>query len=418
IALRERVLLSLGQLQLQAGQVRPALTSLQAIRLDSPFSDQALFHYAAAAARAQEPALALQALNRLQERPLFTAWLQQVPYARGFVLEQLNDRPQALTAYKDAALRYEALIQTLSEQRERLAEADLVAALRLDDADARPLQLGAADVNRDPYGRLQVQPADFSLASLLASEPFQVGLRDLHELYRLNDHLARWERQLESFELMLATRAQQRSLRITETRAALAERQADQWLAQQADFNKRITEAVEQDDAAFFMTEQQQAYARKIEKVLDTLATLPENETTAAQRERARRIQAYFDWWVADQYAVNRWAAEKQLHGLNQAMDAFQQQTSALEREMDSDGENAALAVRVRDNQQALTARRAELDQALQAARQVLLEQVRAELVRQEREVRSYLRAARQAQARLADALFQATPKQPDGGQP
>ena len=68
---------------------------------------------------------------------------------------------------------------------------------------------------------------------------------------------------------------------------------------------------------------------------------------------------------MADQYVVNRWAAEKQLHGLNQAMDAFQQQTSALEREMDSDGENAALALRVRDNQQTLTARRAELDQAL-----------------------------------------------------
>ncbi len=418
IALRERVLLSLGQLQLQEGQVRPALNSLQAIRLDSPFSDQALFHYAAAAARGQEPELALQALNTLQDRPLFTAWLQQVPYARGFVLEQLGDRQQALAAYKDAAVRYEALTQTLAEQRERLNEADLVAALRLDDADARPLQLGAPEVARDPYGRLQVQPADFSLASLLASEPFQIGLRDLHELYRLQDHLARWQRQLDSFELMLATRAQLRSQRIAETRVALAERQADQWLAQQAEFNKQITEAVEQEDAAFFMTEEQQAYARKIETLQDTLAILPDNETTAAQRERARRIQAYFDWWVADQYAVNRWAAEKQLYGLNQAMDGFQQQTGALEREMGSDGENAALTARVRDNQQALTARRAELDQALQAARQVLLEQVRAELTRQAREVREYLRAARQAQARLADELFQATSKQPDGGQP
>src|SRR5690606_34413308 len=139
---------------------------------------------------------------------------------------------------------------------------------------------------------------------------------------------------------------------------ALAERQADQWLAQQAEFNKQITEAVEQEDAAFFMTEEQQAYARKIETLQDTLAILPDNETTAAQRERARRIQAYFDWWVADQYAVNRWAAEKQLYGLNQAMDGFQQQTGALEREMGSDGENAALTARVRDNQQALTARR------------------------------------------------------------
>lgn len=426
-ALRERVMLSRAQLQLQQGDYAAARASLEEISLDSAFSDQALFHFAVAAAQEKDYGVALQALNTLQARPLFTPWLQQVPYARGFLFEELGEDQAALQAYKMAAGHYQNLTGELARARNELSEAVITKALGISGHDAAlspalssPTRssptLGAAELPRDAYGRLRVQPADFSLAALLATEPFQIGLRDLHELYRLQELMSVRERQLDAFHVMLETRARQRAERIGQTREALQAQQADQWLARQAEYNARVNRATEQEDMAFFMTAEQKEFDRIIQRALAKLAVLPDDARTAEQRRKLRRIKAYFDWQVADQYAVNRWAVQKQLNGLNRAMEEFTGRQAGLAAEMGSDGRNRTLTERVADGQRRLRLLKEQLALALADARELLLGQVREELARQEREVQYYLRAARQAQARLADRIYQASAAAPVSG--
>lgn len=418
-ALFERVRLSLGQLRLQQGDNNAALENLSAISLDSVFSDEALYHYAVAASEAQSWGLALQALETLQQRTLFSPWLQQVPYARGYVYEQL-DRPQsALEAYRQAANHYQALVTQLDRTRNDLSESQIIAGLRFDSGagDDAPMQyarlnLGNTQIANDAYGRLRVEPGDFNLAFLLSRESFQLALRDLHELYELKQRMRQREQQLASFDVMLDTRAQLRERKIGETRASLATLGAEEWSAQQATFNERIEAAVEAGDAAFFMSDKQMALSARIRDVDATLAVLPDNESTAEQRRKFARMKAYFDWQVADNFAVNRWAAEKQLQQLNAAMDTFSRQRAVLAEEMALDSQQAVLAARVANSQVQVAAVEDELDQALAQARAVLVGQVREELARQQREVARFLVASRHAQARLADVLFQA------GGQP
>ena len=419
-ALRERTLLTAGQLYLQQGRHDEARANLQKISLDSLFSDQALFHFAVAAANEKDYGLALQALNTLNARPLFTPWLQQVPFARGFVFEQLDDRRRALQAYQDAAGHYETLAEHLATERSQLTEDRLVASLRFNETLLLPtdgqgvgnsqnpsgLLMRQTTINNDPYGRLQVQPDDFSLAALLATETFQLGLRDLHELYRLQRSLERWQQQLGSFDIMLETRSRLRNERITATREALEAQQADQWVRRQAGFNQRIEQALAEENARFFMTDEEIEFDRTIQSVLDRLAGLPDDERTASHRERIRRIKAFFDWRVEDRYGVNRWAAQKQVRELNEAMGRFTGQQAALADEMASDDRNQALSQRVEQNQRRLMVVKKGLESVLNLARQKLMTQVRAELERQEREVRGYLTASRHAQARLADDLF------------
>lgn len=428
-ALRERVMLSRAQLQLQQGDYAAARGSLEEISLDSALSDQALFHFAVAAAQEKDYGVALQALNTLQARPLFTPWLQQVPYARGFLFEELGEDQAALQAYKTAARHYQNLTGKLAQARNGLSEAVITKALGISGHDAAlspalsiptpssPTRssptLGTAELSRDAYGRLRVQPADFSLAALLATEPFQIGLRDLYELYRLQELMSVRERQLDAFHVMLETRARQRAERIGQTRDALQAQQADQWLARQAEYNARINRASEQEDMAFFMTAEQKEFDHIIQRALAKLAVLPDDERTAEQRRKLRRIKAYFDWQVADQYVVNRWAVQKQLSGLNRAMEEFTGRQAGLAAEMGSDGRNRALTERVADGQRRLGILKEQLALALADARELLLRQVREELERQEREVQYYLRAARQAQARLADRIYQASAAPP-----
>ena len=417
-ALRERVKLSIGRLHLSRGDFAGAMASLEQIALDGVFSDQALFDYAVAASREGRAGLALQALNTLQQRPLFTPWLQQVPYARGFLFEQMDRQQQALQAYREAASHYQSLSTRLSDEREQLTEARLIEALRFvreGDSPGQPGSMEAEMVRPEPgettvltdaYGRVKVRPGDYSLAGLLATESFQLSLRDLHELYRLRDSLGQWQTQLESFDIMLETRAQQREQRIRETRDALDALNADQWLARQAEYRSAIEDALAREDLRFFMTQEQHELADRLAQVEKTLSQLPEDESTRKQRETFQRMNAYFNWRIADDYAVNRWAAEKQLRELDRAMEVFVDQRALIEQEMASGGENQALAARVEARQAALQRLQGELDKALSAARTELLTLVDTELQQQSQEVQGYLRATRHAAARLADTLF------------
>lgn len=430
IALEQQARLTLGRLHLGQGNFQQAMVILGAIPLDGLMSDQALSDYAVAASRLGRNGLALQALETLHNRPLFTPWLQQVPYARAFTIEQMNQPEAALEAYRAAAVQYLRLDRRLAEEQADLTEARLVEALNFirEGADnggsggtsawqtgAEPA-LGESTMLIDTYGRVQVQPQDFSLAGLLAGEAFQLALRDLHELYRLSNSLHRWRAQLSSFDVMLDTRRNRREARILETRQALATLNADEWEAQQSQFRRRIEQASAEQDAVFFMSAGQWQLKQQLDRVGETLRQLPDDDSTRRQRKTYKRMRAYLDWWVADDYSINRWAAVSQLRELDEAMETFVGQRQLMEQELLSDARLDEFADRI-------SLRREELDQvsgmlevALNQTRQDLILLVQSELAGHRRQIAGYLRASRHAQARLADRLLLSArqPRAPD----
>lgn len=419
-ALEQQARLTLGRLHLGEENLEQAMAVLGAIPLDGLVSDQALSDYAVAASRLGRNGLALQALETLQKRPLFTPWLQQVPYARAFTMEQMNRPEAALEAYRDAAGHYLRLDERLAREQADLTEARLVEALNFirEGADngrneeqmaapgnAEPT-LGESAMLVDSYGRVQVQPQDFSLAGLLAGEAFQLALRDLHELYRLSNSLDRWDAQLSSFDVMLDTRRTRREARIVETRQALSSLNADEWEARQEQFRQRIEQASAEQDAGFFMTAEQRKLEARLDRVEKTLSQLPDDGSTRRQRKTYQRMRAYLDWWVANDYSINRWAAVSQLRELDEAMETFVGQRQLMEQEVLSDTRLDRFADRISRKREQLDQLSKRLDVALDQTRQQLMVLVESELASQRRQVAGYLLASRHAQARLADRLL------------
>jgi len=399
--LLSRARLSLARLYLRGNQFDAALRVLGEMPLNGVFADQALFDYAVAAAGQGRPERALDALDTLAKRDLFLPWRQQVPFARAYVLEQMNRPESALPAFQKAADHYQSRIEELDKIRDRLSEESLMAQLDFSrDSDG---------ILTDSYGRLRVQPVDFGMAEVLASETFQQALAELNELYRMQSFIAERQSRFESFRIMLETREQQRQVRIAQTRRALENQQADQWQQLHQEFNEKISRALTEEDAGFFMTSKQKALRDKLDDVEETLAGLPDNATTAGQRATYQRMRAYFDWWVADDYGVNRWAAQKQLRELDREMDRFQAQRQRVEKLMADDARHAELAQRIASSERELATLGAEVADALGKARQALLSQVDTMLVAQQEELNGYLLASRHAQARLADQLFRAS---------
>ena len=420
IALEQQARLTLGRLHLAQGNFQQAMAVLGAIPLDGLMSDQALSDYAVAASNLGQNGLALQALETLQNRPLFTPWLQQVPYARAFTIEQMNRPEAALEAYRAAARHYLGLDERLAEEQADLTEARLVEALNFirEGADnggndrnraaqrgAEPA-LGESTMLVDSYGRVRVQPQDFSLAGLLAGEGFQLALRDLHELYRLSNSLDRWRAQLNSFDVMLDTRRTRREARILETRQALATLNVDEWEAQQSRFRRRIEQASAAQDVTFFMTAEQRQLKQQLDAVEETLSQLPDDRSTRRQRQTYKRMRAYLDWWLVNDYSTNRWAAISQLRELDKAMATFVSQRQLVEQELLSDARLDRFADRIRRKREQLEQLNGMLELALDQTRQDLLVLVEAELASQRRQIAGYLLASRHAQARLADRLL------------
>lgn len=398
-ALLEKVRLSLARIRLDSGRFDAAFTALEALPVDGPFSDRALFEYAVAAAGQGEMARAFRAIEILSERELFSPWLQQVPYARGYLLEQMNRPEEALAAYTDAAMRYESLQARLVAERDQLTEAALMAQLTF-ERDGNGLMT-------DAYGRLRVTPSDFALSEILASESFQQALSELNDLYRMQAFLNDWRQQLASFELMLETRKMQRNARIETTRTALARQQADQWATEYQRLESDITEALARQDLEYFMTSDQKKLAAQLDRVEETLSALPDDASTERQRAKYNRMRAHFEWMIADDYGVNRWAAQKQLRELGQAMSVFQQQRQTIETLMAQDRRHNQLTGRLAAKEAELETLRDELDEALGRARARLMGRVDQSLQAQNEQLRGYLVASRHAQARLADALYQ-----------
>ncbi len=399
-ALIDKSRLSLARLYLDVNRFDMALQTLRALPVNGPVSDRALFDYAIAAAGKGDMQRAFNALETLSRKELFTPWLQQVPYAKGYLLEQMNRPREALTAFRNAALEYEALDVQLVQARAELTEEKLLSGLSFGtDGD---------QVATDAYGRLQVEPKDFELSGILASEPFQQALSELHELYQIGAFIGNWLKQLDSFRAMLETRALYRDARIAETRDVLAGLGTDTWLEEQARFRQQIEEALVQEDAIFFMTSEQKALKKRLDKVAQTLAQLPDDERTASQRDKFRRMQAYFDWWIVDDYGVNRWAAQKQLRELDRVMDVHVFQYEKIEQLMAEDRENQQLARRVDEKEQELLELQSRLSGILDKARARLMDRVDEALAERREQLRRYLLASRHAQARLADQLFRA----------
>ena len=396
--LLDRARLSLARLYLRDDRFDAALEILGDMPLNGVFADQALFDYAVAAAGQGRPDRALDALDTLSNRNLFLPWRQQVPFARAYVLEQMNKPQRALPAFRQAADLYQARIQELDIIRNRLTEESLMAQLDFTrDSDG---------ILTDSYGRLRVQPADFGIAEVLASETFQQALAELNELYQMQSFIAERQSRFESFRIMLETREQQRQVRIAETRRALESQQANQWQTLHEEFRETIATALAEEDAQFFMTAEQKALRDKLNEVEETLAGLPDDATTARQRETYRRMRAYFDWWIADDYGVNRWAAQKQLRELDREMQHFQAQRQRVETLMSDDDRHAELVRRISASESELATLGQEVAVALSNARRILLSQVDSMLVAQQEELNGYLVASRHAQARLADQLF------------
>lgn len=415
-ALQDRIRLTLAALRYQSGDHGDVPEILAGIDDYSLFGARARrLETLSAEGEQAEQVLAQWAASESGE-----ATPQQMALVRGVLHERAGRRDQALLAYREAAGYWQDRYDGATGRLVAPDEADLLASVVFASEERGeqrwlpgPTLLAFPEAMvTDPYGRLEVMPAPgvgedaAGLAELVASEDFQRALKDFHELNQMSRLLAAGDRKLASFNLMLETRRQQRSDRVSETRNALAGIEDDQWYERQQAFQDQLARAERDVDAAFFMTAEQRALSERLERARERLAQLPDDERTAEQRRRLDRVAAALTWQLADHYGPNRWQVRRELNQLDSALSELTERKARLEQEMASPGAVTDLSQRVEDSQRRLQGLTGAIANARTDARDRLLAQLQDYYRRDQQQAHRYLLASRLAETRLLDEQY------------
>lgn len=198
-AIRDKANLVRGTLLLESGQFADAKNSLDRVRLEGPFSNQALLSAGWADVSAQHFEGALVPWNILVKRDQTDPSVQEamlaLPYAYG-----------QLAVYGRAAMLYSQALQSYGAEREKLhASIDSIRAGKFLKALVRE------EIRKDKDWVVRLRslpetPETYYLMELLASHDFQTALQNYLDLEDLRRRLDGWQRSFAAYEDLIQLR--------------------------------------------------------------------------------------------------------------------------------------------------------------------------------------------------------------------
>jgi len=399
-ALRDQANLALGYL-VRGDNPDLAYDYLRRVRLDGPFSNKALLALGWVDLQRGKYQQALRPWDELSRRDRVDIAVFEALVARGHALERLRAYPQAMAAYRQAIKAFRQELERLDATRAAVGQGRLWDDL-LKQVDGSEMGwFWEAELLPDT-------PEARYLPALMARHEFHEAIKNLRDLNFLRGRLARWERDMPAYDLMLAERRrtyEEQLHRLTpdETLARIEDIRASR------DLYARELERIDAEhDALALATEDERKLLDRLAGIEDRLWTLRDHRRIERWREQYRFFKGLLEYDIRTSYAARRWQVQKSLRSLDREFEAILARQDALQRAREQaparfEGYGQRIAVlrrRIAELRQGVDAAFAEQEQVLQA-------QVDAELDRLRENLVDYLDRARFSLAHLLDLASQ-----------
>ena len=198
-AIRDKANLVRGTLLLEAGRYGEAKQSLDKVRLDGPFSNQALLSAGWADMSQSRFESALAPWNILVARNQTDAAVQEAMLALPYAYGELNVHGRAAVLYGEALNAYGSELFRLDASIDSIRQGRFLEALVREEIRK----------DRDWVIRLRElpeTPETYYLMTLMASHDFQTALSNYLDLEDLRKRLGRWQSSFDAFEDIIAVR--------------------------------------------------------------------------------------------------------------------------------------------------------------------------------------------------------------------
>lgn len=201
LAIRDKSNMLLGKLMLESTDFTRAQRFFDRVRLDGPFSNQALLSAGWADVSAQNYERALVPWAILAKRDVTDSAAQEAMLALPYAYSKLNVHGRAAVLYGDALDSFGEELKKVDASIKSIAEGHFLKALVRGE-----IQQDKSWVIR--LRTLPDAPETFYLMQLMASHDFQTALQNYLDLEELRNKTTGWQKSLDAFEDMIRLRRQ------------------------------------------------------------------------------------------------------------------------------------------------------------------------------------------------------------------
>src|SRR5881409_3638421 len=326
LAIRDKSNLVLGTMLFEAGAFERAKQSLDRVRLEGPFSNQALLRAGWAEESAKQYDRALVPWNILANREPTDVAVQEamlaVPHAYA-----------SLKLYGRSALMYGRALELFSNQIAKVdASIDSV-------QEGRFLKALIREESREDQSwvirlrSLPGAPETYYLMELMASHDFQTVLHNYLDLEDLRSKLMAWQTGLDAFDDIIRLRKQNYEplLPVVDAQFQELDSRMRLRLEQRKHLAERLQTMLTAPRPDYLATADERTAGERIALIEKQLGNSDSAESLAL-RQRAARLQGVLTWRLETEYQERLTAAYEHLNELNMQVDALTRQYDAFVR--------------------------------------------------------------------------------------
>lgn len=310
-AIRDKSNLILGDLLFEANQFDRAQVSFDRVRLEGPFSNQALLRAGWAAMSAEKYDRAIVPWSVLVDRDVTDGAVQEALLALPYAYGKLN-------VHGRAALMYGRALETFSKERERVdASIESIRAGRFLKALVRE----EIRQSKDWVIRLRTlpeTPETYYLAALMASHDFQTALQNYLDLEDVRRKLETWQSSFAAFEDVIEKRRRNYEPLLPEIDAKFRELDSQIRLRQEqrANIEKRLHDMLTTPRPEHLATADERIVRERLNAIERALKSQAGPEVEPLQR-RVERLNGQLTWSLRTQYHERLTDTYEHLEALN-----------------------------------------------------------------------------------------------------
>jgi predicted negative regulator of RcsB-dependent stress response len=320
LAIRDKSNLVLGTIFLEDGEHDKALPYLNRVRLDGPFSNQALLSAGWASMATEDYDRAIVPWSILADREVTDRAAQEAMLALPYAYGKLDIHGRAAVYYGRALDSFGAEVDKLNKSIDSIREGKFLEALVREEIRK----------DEDWVIRLRTlpqSPETYYMMELLASHDFQTGLQNYLDLADLHRKLLTWEASFDSFDEMVAIRFDHYEPLLPEVDTEFRELDSRLRLRieQHKMLVKRRDDLLTMPHPEFLATPEEQAILDRIEHIETQLAAgnVAFNDGFG---ERLKRLRGLLTWTLETEYHARLTEFDRNLISLDSAMAVVQEQ--------------------------------------------------------------------------------------------
>jgi tetratricopeptide (TPR) repeat protein len=326
LAIRDKSNLVLGAILTDRNDFERATQALDRVRLEGPFSNQALLRAGWSEASAEHYDRALVPLNLLVDREPTDASVQEAMLAAPHAYASLDLHGRAAIMYGRALELFTAQIEKVDASVDSIRKGEFL----------RDLVREESRQDEDWVIRLRSlpdAPETYYLMELMASHDFQTALKNYLDLEDLRSRLTRWEQSLGAFEDVIELRRENYEPLLPDVDAAF--RELDSRVRLALEKRKHLGDRLH----AMLTAPRPDLLATADERILAERIALVEAQLedsgdagSLALRQRAGRLRGVLTWRLETEYHERLTAAHEHLNELNADVDALQRRYESFVR--------------------------------------------------------------------------------------